>query len=234
MTAALALLTVFGRAREPTPRAWPWFPLVGAGIGALLGGIWWLADEAFPALVAAVLVVVADLAVTGMLHFDGLADSADGLLCHATTVERLRIMRAPDVGAFGVIAVEVALLARVAALAAQPVRIGLLVALWCTSRAVVAATPAIVPYARDEGIVSPLLTRPASAWVVAALAPAGVVAALTAGAARGVLAVVAVVVGAFGVAELGKRRIGGFTGDVLGAAIVVGETAGMLVAAARW
>lgn len=233
MNRALALLTVFGRAGEPTPRTWRWFPLVGAMIGALVGGVWWLSEQAFPPLVAALLVVIADLAVTGMLHFDGLADSADGLLPHATTTERLRIMHASDVGAFGVVAVAAVLLMRVTALSVQPASIALLAALWCASRTVVAAMPRFVPYARDEGLVSSMLRSPASPWLLIALVPAGVVAALATGV-RGAVAVAATIAGATGVGGLAKRRIGGFTGDVLGAAIVVGETVGLVVAAAKW
>jgi adenosylcobinamide-GDP ribazoletransferase len=233
MSAALSLLTIFGRGREPTPGAWQWFPLVGAAIGALLAGVWWLSDWVFPPLVAAVLVVIADLIVTGMLHVDGLADSADGLLPHATRSERLRIMRAPDVGAFGVVAVATALLARVSALSVQAVSIGLLVAVWCASRTVVAAVPAFLPYARDHGIASQMVTRPSSAWMLAALAPAGVVAAVSTGL-RGAAAVATTIVVAAGVVVLAKRRIGGFTGDVLGAGIVVGETVALVMAAAKW
>jgi adenosylcobinamide-GDP ribazoletransferase len=233
VSTALALLTVFGRAREPTARAWRWFPLVGAAVGALVGSVWWVTDRAFPPLAAAVLVVVADLAVTGILHFDGLADSADGLLCHATRTERLRIMRTPEVGAFGVIVVVVILLARVSAFSVQPVSILLIAALWCASRTAVAALPAFLPYARDQGIASAMLITSASAWPLVALIPAAVVAAAADGI-RGGAATAATVVGALGVAALAKRRIGGFTGDVLGAAIVVGETLGLIVAAAKW
>jgi adenosylcobinamide-GDP ribazoletransferase len=233
MSAALTLLTIFGRGREPTPAAWRWFPVVGAAIGALLGGVWWVADLAFPPLVAAVLVVIADLIVTGMLHMDGLTDSADGLLPHGTRADRLRIMRTPDVGAFGVVAVSAALLARVGALSVQSVSIGLLVALWCASRTVVATAPAFVPYARENGIASPMVTAPASALLLVALVPAGVVAGIATGA-RGVAATVATIVAVAAVVALAKRRIGGFTGDVLGAGIVVGETVGLLVAAAKW
>jgi adenosylcobinamide-GDP ribazoletransferase len=233
VSAALSLLTIFGRAQEPTARAWRWFPVVGAAVGALVGGVWWLGDQAFPPLVAAVLVVAVDLGVTGMLHVDGLADSADGLLCHATRTERLRIMRAPEVGAFGVIAVAVVLLARVSALSAQPASILLIIALWTASRTVVAAVPGFLPYARDHGIASPMLMRRPSVWPVLALIPAAVVA-VAADGVRGGAATAATVLGAVGVAVLAKRRIGGFTGDVLGAAIVVGETLGLITAAAKW
>src|SRR5688572_19455932 len=80
---ALSLLTTLGRRGGGlSARALPWFPVVGLALGGLLGGWWWLAEHWWPVAVAAVLVVFADLALTGMLHFDGLADSADALLPH--------------------------------------------------------------------------------------------------------------------------------------------------------
>ena len=84
MRAALAFLTPWPGARLPTPRALRWFPLVGALLGFVLGGLWWVTAKAWPLPVAAAIVVVADLALTGMLHLDGLADCADGMLPHLT------------------------------------------------------------------------------------------------------------------------------------------------------
>ncbi|MGH8983147.1 MAG: adenosylcobinamide-GDP ribazoletransferase [Acidimicrobiia bacterium] len=233
MLAAITLLTVFGRSTAPTPRAWAWFPIVGAAIGALLGGVWWLADQAFPPLVAAALVVGADLAITGMLHVDGLADAADGLLCHAETSERLRIMRTADVGAFGVSVVGAVMVLEVAALASQPVSVVLLVALWCAARTTTVAAAAFMRYVREEGMATLMLSRPALAWPLVALLPVGVIAGFAEGV-RGVAAVAAVVVAGAAVLALAQRRIGGFTGDVLGAAIVAGQAVGLVVAAARW
>ncbi len=231
--AALSLLTVLGRATEPTPRAWRWFPVVGAAAGGLVGSAWWLADQVFPPLLAAALAVVAGLAVTGLLHIDGLADTADGLLCHAPPDQRLRIMRAPDVGAFGVAVVSAVVVLQVSALAVQSVSVVLLAAIWSASRTAVTAAPAWLPYARERGIASPMLDTGASAWPLAALVPIGVLAAIVEGS-RGAAAVAATVVGAVGVLWLASRRIGGFTGDVLGAAIVLGETVGLVAAAAKW
>jgi adenosylcobinamide-GDP ribazoletransferase len=232
MREAVALLTVLGRATAPTARAWRWFPLVGAAIGALVGVVWLGSSELFAPLVAATLAVAADLAVTGMLHVDGLADSADGLLPHQQRSERLRIMRTADVGAFAVAVVVIVLVARVAALATQAVSVALIAALWCASRTVVAAVPARVAYVRDDGIASPMLPT-GSAWPALALVPVVAGIAVVDGT-RGVVSVVVCVAAAAGVLVLAVRRIGGFTGDVLGAAIVVSETAGLLVAAARW
>lgn len=233
MLEALAFLTVVGRATPPTPRALRWFPVVGAAIGATVGAVWWLSDQVFPALVAAVLTVGADLAITGLLHADGLADAADGLLPHAERDRRLDIMRTPGVGAFGVTVVAVVVAARVGAFASRPADIGLVAALWCGARAVAAVAPAWLPYARDEGLASALLSRPATALGALALVPATALAVVTVGA-PGAAAMGAAVLAGIGVLLLARRRLGGFTGDVLGAAIVVAETVGLVVAAARW
>jgi adenosylcobinamide-GDP ribazoletransferase len=233
MREALAFLTVVGRPATPTPRALRWFPIVGAAVGAVVGSVWWLADRAFPALLAAALAVAADLALTGLLHADGLADAADGLLPHAARDRRLEIMRTPGVGAFGVVVLVVVLVTRVGALAARPADIGLIVGLWCASRTLVAVAPAWLPYARDAGLASTLVAAPASPVVGLALAPAGALAVLTVGWVGAAAVTVAVVAGG-AVLALGRVRLGGFTGDVLGAAIVVGETAGLVVAGARW
>jgi adenosylcobinamide-GDP ribazoletransferase len=206
--------------------------VLGAALGALVGACWWAATEAWAPVPAAVVVVVVDLAVTGMLHFDGLADSADGLLPHADRDRRLAIMRAPDVGAFGVVVVGIALITLVAALASQPVSVLLVVGLWMAARSLVAAVPALVPYAREDGIATPLLDG-APRWPVLGVPIAAVIAAVDTGA-RGATAVVVGVVAGIGVLLVARRRLGGFTGDVLGATIVVVETIGLLVAAARW
>jgi len=108
MRDALVLLTTFGR-RGGGGRihagSLPWFPLVGAGLGLAAGAAWWGAQQWWPRPVAAGLVLLVDAACTGLLHYDGLADAADGLLPHADRPRRLAIMRTPDVGAFGVCAV---------------------------------------------------------------------------------------------------------------------------------
>jgi adenosylcobinamide-GDP ribazoletransferase len=118
MRSALGFLTVVGGAAPPDRRAPAWFGPVGAALGLAVGGAWWVAGELWPALVAALLAVAVDAALTGMLHFDGLADSADGLLPPLDRRRRLEVMAAPDIGAFGVMVVTLVVLARVAALAA--------------------------------------------------------------------------------------------------------------------
>ena len=118
-----------------------WFPVVGAALGLVLGGAWWAAAEVFDPIVAAALVLTLDAALTGALHLDGLADSADGLLPHVkadvvngSAARRLAIMRAPDVGAFGVVTVVVVVLLRWSALTALEPDVLLVAAVWGASR----------------------------------------------------------------------------------------------------
>jgi len=255
---ALAFLTCLGGSRTPSRRAGAWFPVVGLALGLVLGGIWWGAHGIWPAAVGAVLVVVADLVLTGMLHFDGLLDTADGLLAPMDRARRLAVMRDPHAGAFGVTAGAGALLVRWVTLAAMVPRPLLLAGLWCASRSAMTLTLATVPYARAEGGLASAFQGPgalpsqglsrwrtAAPWVgLGGILAGGVVAAaqchlgvrpgVRAGAVGGASAVVAGMVAFAAVVVLARRRLGGFTGDVLGAAGVVGETVGLVVASAHW
>ena len=80
MRRAIAFLTPLGGPAVPDARTLSWFPVVGALIGLVVGAAWWGAQEVWPMAVAAAVVLAVDLAVTGLLHLDGLVDSADGLL----------------------------------------------------------------------------------------------------------------------------------------------------------
>lgn len=239
MRRALAFLTPLGGPAAPSPAALGWFPVVGAALGLGLGGLWWGASEIWPPAVAAALVVAADLALTGMLHLDGLVDSADGLLPPLDRSRRLEVMTDPRAGSFGVGAAVTVLLLRWSALSAMPAHALLLAGLWCASRTAMATTTALVPYARPAGLATGFLpeagdgTRRAIAVALVGVGVGVLVAAAARGLAGGV-GVLAVVVGAAAVVGLACRRLGGFTGDVLGAAGIVGETAGLLVAATRW
>jgi adenosylcobinamide-GDP ribazoletransferase len=250
---AVRFLTVVGgKGREghaqPGPRALSWFPVVGAVLGSALGLAWWGLLQAFPAAVAAVIVVVADLGFTGMLHFDGLLDSADALLPVMERERRLVVMKDPNVGAFAVGAGAILLAARVVALATiRPQSwwaAGLILGgLWTVSRCVMVMAATRMRYARTAGLASAFLaegnskvgrarTAPLAAAVIGVGAGTAALCAWRLGA--GLATVAAALVAALGVLVLASRRIGGFTGDVLGAAGVVSETVGLLVAAARW
>ena len=229
---ALAFLTPLGGPAPPSPGALAWFSLIGAGLGLALGGVWWLADHLWPAPVAAAVVVAADLALTGMLHLDGLVDSADGLLPPLEPGRRLEVMADPASGAFGLGAAVTVLLLRWTSLAALAPSPALLGALWCASRLAMADFARTVPYARPAGLASAFLDSGPRRAPVAGVLLGAVLVALGGGDAVAGVAVLGVASAA--VVALAVRRVGGFTGDVLGAAGMVGETAGLLAAAVRW
>ena len=233
MRQALGFLTPLGGASAPTPQAVRWFPVVGILVGLAVGGVWRGAEELWPPALAAALAVVADLGLTGMLHLDGLVDSADGLLPHLSRERRLAVMSEPTVGAFGVVVAAAVLLLRWAAFASMGADVWLVAGLWCLSRTAMVALLAALPYARESGLAS-VFSGTGHAVVVAV---GGVAAAVLVGVALGwpALAVVCVAgLAVMGIGALAQARLGGFTGDVLGAAGVIAETVGLVVAAARW
>jgi len=230
---ALGFLTPLGGASVPAPRTVRWFPVVGLLVGVAVGGIWRGAEELWPPALAAALAVVADLALTGMLHLDGLVDSADGLLPHLERQRRLDVMTEPTVGAFGVVVAAGVLLLRWTALASMGADVWLVAGLWMLSRTLMVTVLTSVPYARDTGLASAF--RGAGGGVVTVVGV--IVAGSVVGAGVGLPAfavVVAAWVAGGAVVALAWRRLGGFTGDVVGAAGVVAETVGLVVAAAKW
>lgn len=261
MRSALGLLTILGGAASPTAQALRWFAPVGALVGGAVGGAWWLGARVWPVALAAVIAVVADLVLTGALHADGLVDSADGLLPPlGSPARRLEAMADPAVGAFGLAAGLSVLGLRVAGFAAlvAPGRepswaaVALVSGLWAASRAVVAAALLLVRPARPSGMAATFASPFAPPADPPADPPAGggraraldrtlvaagfaVALALVAGAGfGGVAALAALTVSGAAVIVLGARRLGGITGDVLGASVLVGETIGLVVASARW
>ena len=151
MRQAFSFLTVLGRAEVPNERTLGWFPVVGLAVGALVGGSWWVAGRVWPPAVAALVAVAADAALTGGLHLDGLADSADGLIPPVSRERRFEIMADPRVGAFGVVALVVVLGLRVATLAATPAKVLAVAGLWCGSRTLMATVARTQPYAHSDG-----------------------------------------------------------------------------------
>ncbi len=239
MKRALSFLTVLGRAATPNTRTLSWFPVVGLAVGAIVGGAWWAAARVWPAAVAAVVAVAVDAAVTGGLHLDGLADAADGLLPAVERDKRLEIMADPRIGAFGAVALVLVLALRTTALAAAPVRVWVVVALWCGSRTMMAVVARAVPYAHAEDGGTASAFRDAVGGVSTWLPTAAYGLCTTVGLAvvgaggRGLAVVAGEIVAMTLVVWFAARRLGGYTGDVLGAGGVIAETVGLLVLAAR-
>lgn len=250
MIEALGFLTVLGRGRSPSPGAVAWFPMAGAVVGFAVGFAWWAGGEVWSPAVGAAVAVAVDLALTGLLHLDGLADSADGLLPHLPRERRLAVMAEPTVGAFALGVVPTVLLLRWAGLASLHPDVLVVAGLWCAARTVMAVALTTQPYARGTasgggGLASAFL--PTEDEDADAATSRRAVVAMGTATSGGLLSMVLLLVGAgwagafafagafaagIGVVELGRRRLGGFTGDVLGAAGIVAETVGLLVAAA--
>lgn len=233
--AATGFLTVVGGDARPDRRAVAWFAPVGAALGLAVGAVWWGAHELWPPLVAATLAVAADVVLTGMLHLDGLVDTADGVLPPLDRERRLAVLRDPRAGGFGVVVVALVLVLRVTAFASMTPDPLLIAGLWGAARAAMGVVLATTPYARDTGgLASAFLD--ASLWppAIGGLAALGLVVAVSPSPVAGVVTAAATVLGAAAVAGFTARRLGGFTGDTLGATGVLTETCGLVVAAARW
>jgi adenosylcobinamide-GDP ribazoletransferase len=123
LLAAISFLTILpgGRRLEFGPKdvayAARWFPLVGALLGGIYAAVAWLLTPIFSPLLTAILLVGADAWLTGALHLDGLADTADGFGAGRTREDVLRIMRDHAVGSYGVAALVLVILLKAAAIA---------------------------------------------------------------------------------------------------------------------
>lgn len=228
---------------EPPPRAarqiadasWA-FPLVGAGIGVIVALAFFLAQRvglgSWPAALAAVL---AGVVLTGALHEDGLADTADGLCGGADREAKLAIMRDSRNGTFGVLALIASVGLRAAAVAqlSDLIHVGLaLVAAHAASRAALPAAMRLLQPARTDGLGA--MAGTPSAPAVIASAGIGLGIALSAlGPVQGAAALGLMGAAVFAAAALARRQIGGYTGDVLGAFQQIGEIVMLLAAAAK-
>lgn len=218
---------------EDERRATAWWPLLGVAVGAAAAGVWWLAARVWPPEVAAGLALAAGVLATGALHEDGFADVCDGLGGGHTRTRALEIMRDSRLGAFAGIGLVLLLGLKWQAIAALPPLAlpAALIAAHAASRGGALAIMLALPYARSDGRIAQRMTRrPGGRLVVAAgcsllplllLAPACWPGCLAA--AVGVPA---------GCALWFRRRLGGYTGDCLGATQQLGELALLLAALA--
>ncbi len=206
-------------------RAPGWFPAVGVLVGGIAGAVHAAAEPLAGRTVAAALAVTVGALVTGAFHHDGLADIADAYGGGWDVEQRLAILKDSRHGTYGVMALVCAIVVQVAALASCDGVQGavLLVAAHCGARAGSVSLIRFAPKARDAGLGADTARHfPTRSLVFALLTGVVVQVALL-----GVLAawtVAAIAIAAAAVATLSARKIGGITGDALGAAEQVGET----------
>jgi adenosylcobinamide-GDP ribazoletransferase len=214
------------------------FPLVGALVGGVGAIVYTISDFlGMSPTVSALLAIAAMVMLTGGLHEDGLADTADGL-GGQTREQSLAIMRDSRIGTFGVIALFFVLSLRVVGLsyAGSSVEAAcLLIAAAAGSRAVMPALMYGLPPARPDGLAR-AAGRPDRKRVVDAGALGALIVVAMLWPIWGLLAITCAAATAAVVAWLARRRLGGQTGDVLGAAQQLAETAILLsyIASPTW
>ncbi len=201
------------------------YPAAGLVIGCLLSLLFLVASRLFPDALAVVTLVAGSLFLTGAIHLDGLADCADAFYGRRDREETLRILKDPRIGTMGGAAIGISLLGRYAALSSLSATVVLLAlpVLTAFSRTTVLLALRVLPYVRSKGGIissgSPGLFVLAGAVIVLV----------------GILLPIPTVVGLLCLAafwRLSWKRIGGCTGDVLGASIEIAEIAFLAALAA--
>ena len=229
--------------------AMAWAPAVGLLLGVIASAVLLVADHPLGAgpLTAAGLAIGLLALLTRGLHLDGLADLADGLASGKPAPAALDIMRRSDIGPLGTVTLILTLLIQVAALSqAESSGDGrgpasLIVAVVTGRLAITWACRRGVPAARQDGLgalvagtVRPAIPVATTLTTLAAAVAAVVISATVLGEPLGwtlPLAVVAGLAAAFGLERHAVRRLGGITGDVLGALAEVATSVALVVAA---
>jgi len=228
--------------RRTAAAAMLWAPAIGAGLGGLVGVVLVLLVHADTSPLLAAVIALGVLALlTRGLHLDGLADTADGLGSGRDPDRALAVLRASDIGPFGVVTLILVLLAQASAL-------GTLVARWDDHRVILAAVLACgagratlpwaarrgVPAARADGLGA--MVAGSVPWIVAigasvagVLLVAGIGWAVGFGLGRSLLAALLAAGAADVLLRRCCRRFGGVTGDVLGALVETATTVTLVV-----
>jgi adenosylcobinamide-GDP ribazoletransferase len=214
-------------------RSIPWFPVVGAGIGAVIAVVFVLASSILPAIVAAAIAVSVGVILTGAFHEDGLADVADAFAGAWTVERRLEILKDPRLGTFGVVALSSSFLLRVGTISSLDglAAMALIPAAHALSRASGAALMRRVPIAVEEGLgasfAASVTPTTEATTIVLGLSICALLIGLWSIPAGVLCAVVA-----FGIGRLARVKIDGISGDVLGANQQIAEITILLLGAA--
>ena len=201
------------------------FPIVGVGLGLLLAMLsWGLGRSGCPGSIAATLLLAAWATITGGLHLDGLADSADGLFLGGGSERRLAVMKDPHAGSFGVAALILLFLGKYAALTTLSGgrRERALVLAAAVGRTLILVAAGMSRYARPEGTGRVVIesSKPVDNLV---LVPIILLFGLALAGWLGVVAASLAILATVAVSRVASQRLGGVTGDILGAVVEMGE-----------
>ena len=225
-----------GHSAQQLEQAARYFPLVGICVGALTAAILWLGAQVLPLSLAVALSMAVSIIITGAFHEDGLSDFADGLGGHSRE-KVLAIMKDSRVGTYGVIALVLVLLLKYQALLElcsmqSPLYIvAALIAAHAVSRLLAASIMLTQHYVRDDDSAR---ARPAAqqispaSFTIALLTGVTALGILLAAGAHPISVLVAVIAALLMRAYLASRlqkRLGGYTGDCLGAVQQLSELA---------
>lgn len=224
-SAAFRFLTIiplpgtFGADFEDLKGSLPFFPVVGVVLGIMSGAAAWLAWYFFPPLVAAVILTFVLLSFSGALHLDGLADCADGFFSCRDRGRILEIMRDSRIGVMGVIAVVMLILLKVSVLSGlerdNAVRAAVLMPV--AGRSALVMMIWLLPYVRKEGGLGSPFYSSAGGWSLLLSLVLLFAAGYTVMGMKGLAAGIIVLFVVFLFSRLCHRKIGGATGDTLGA-----------------
>jgi adenosylcobinamide-GDP ribazoletransferase len=225
-----------GHAQEQLNGTARYFPLIGVLVGSSGALLLWASSLILPAPLPAVLSTAFTILLTGALHEDGLADTFDGLGGGATKERALEIMKDPRLGTFGALALVLTLLIKIAALNALPLQLAVIVLIagHAFSRACAITLLFAGSYAgKVEQSRARPVAQPMSSGAFVFAAVIGVLPLIWCG--RHALAgFICSLVLLYVLARWFSRRLGGFTGDTLGAAQQLTEIAFYLAVLASW
>ena len=217
---------------EAFARSARFYPAVGLLVGAIAAGVYFVSSIFFPSILSTVLALLTGVAATGALHEDGLADSFDGLIGGQDRDRTLEIMRDSSIGTYGILALIFAFALKLTAISEMwgwDAFWSIIIA-HAVSRHAMVEVIGRYDYARSD---SAKFSKPdvsgedltyARLWVIAALVASALLVGIWATLVG--VAVMAVVVSGF--AQTFVRKIGGYTGDCLGATQQIAEAAFLL------
>lgn len=205
---------------EALGRSMAYYPLVGLLLGGILWAGYWVASHAFPRTLCDGLAILLLVIITGALHLDGLADTMDGMAAGKSAEERLRIMRDHRVGTFGAVGLVLILGIKFLALNSLPEEIigKTLIAALVLSRWSMVQLTYRAPYARPEGGLGKVFKENVKKREMALATAFSLIIAVFLLRFWGAVLWLAVGGSALGIQLLFQRKIGGVTGDILGAA----------------
>jgi len=240
LLAAIQFLTVipfpksFVAGEKELEKCAPFFPIVGLLIGLIVAAVDHLIGFILPPFPASVITVIAMTGISGGLHMDGLADTADGFFSSRPRDKVLEIMRDSRTGVMGVIAVVFVIALKVSLLMSLPLpfRFGIVMLMPLAGRCSLVVMMAVLPYVRSEGGLATAFGKGKSwlsvLWSAVFLVVTGWIAAQWIG--------TAVCLSSILIAALFSvycfRKIGGYTGDTLGAICEITEIIPALTAVA--